>query len=67
MYVINLFAFAGYYSHYRVERAYEYALGFKGDPFTLKWMVLHIATALTAYSMLAYFMYRSMVFPVKRK
>lgn len=59
--------YAGYYSHYRVERAYEYALGFKGDPFTLKWMVLHVATALTAYSLLAYFMYRSMVFPVKRK
>ncbi|WP_299455231.1 hypothetical protein [uncultured Microscilla sp.] len=58
--------YAGYYN-YRIERAYEYALGFKGDPFTLKWMVLHVVTVLTTYSLLAYFMYRSMVFPVKRK
>lgn len=59
--------FNGYHRYYSLERSYEFAFGFKGHPFNMQWLVFNIGGALTTYSLLAYFMYRAMVFPVKRK
>lgn len=60
-------SYLGFHGWRSIEYSYQYTLGFKGREFSSLWVVSSVGVVMTIYSLLAYFMYRAMLFPIRRK
>lgn len=57
--------YTGY--HNSMKNSYDFALGFKGKLFSIKWLVTNVLSTLVLYGVIAHFMYRKMLFPIRSK
>lgn len=58
--------YLGFHGWRSFEYAYSYTFGFKGREFSELWMVSSIGVVLGIYGVLARFMYRATLYPVRR-